>query len=423
MKSVYLTIMYILLTISLVKGMSLMNDGTQHLERLLHKTMRYQHHRENYEESMRTGIVPKGLRIKKALAFEPVSKDFYIRWDEILCNAEKSLIELLLYESSKVVAKLEVDLSNGIRELYPDSYEDKRLEMERKEDVYSKNLEKTRLKKWKTLTESNSTFSKEIKEVEFNKSKNVIHNNTFIQRNSLEDSLSVEESTNKARFITDNRISTRKKKKAYAEVVESGNSSINEGKKCGKNCTIQRQDALGRKDAFEAASTPTKTCDKPLLNENVPQCVDILNKTVVDPLLDKELLVASKDSNIRVIDKTSLQVGKSFVDFEAIKRDLFSGENSFKISNKPPVVCTDTSVVQKNYDVNTSSDIRLTSTQDMELLEILEELQNSNEIISSDSSCDVISDKRFKGYFCSDTGFNLRGRVLSESEIKVLEKG
>ena len=142
--------------------------------------MRYQHHRQNYEESMRTGIVPKGLRIKNALAFEPVSKDFYIRWDEILCNAEKNLIELLLYESSKVVAKLEVDLSNGIRELYPDSYEDKRLEMERKEDVYNKNLEKRRLKKWKNLTESNSTFSKEIKEVELNKSKNVIHNNTSI---------------------------------------------------------------------------------------------------------------------------------------------------------------------------------------------------------------------------------------------------
>ena len=142
MKSVYLMIIYILLTISLVEGMSLTNDGTQHLERLLHKTMRYQHHRQNYEESMRTGIVPKGLRIKKAPAFEPVSKDFYFRWDEILCNAEKNLIELLLYESSKVVAKLEVDLSNGIRELYPDSCEDNRLEMERNEEVYSKSLKK-----------------------------------------------------------------------------------------------------------------------------------------------------------------------------------------------------------------------------------------------------------------------------------------
>ena len=183
----------------------------------------------------------------------------------------------------------------------------------------------------------------------------------------------MEESTNKASFITDNRILRRKKKKTYAEVVESGNSNINERKKCGKNCTIltgNKQDALGRKDAFEAASKPIQTCNKPLLNQNVPQCVDILNKTVVDPLLEKELLVASKDSNIRVIDKTSSQVGKSFVDFEAIKRDLLSGENSSKTSNNPPVVCTNTSVVQKNYDVNTSSDIRLSSTQDMELLEI-----------------------------------------------------
>ena len=77
----------------------------------------------------------------------PSLKIFYIRSDEILCNAEKYLIELLLYESSKVVAKLEIDLSNGIRELYLDSYEDKRLKMERKEEIYSKNLEKRRLKK------------------------------------------------------------------------------------------------------------------------------------------------------------------------------------------------------------------------------------------------------------------------------------
>ena len=69
------------------------------------------------------------------------------------------------------MAKLEVDLSNGIRELYPDSYENKRLEMERKEEIYSKNLEKRRLRKWKNLTEGNSTFSKKIKEVELNKSK------------------------------------------------------------------------------------------------------------------------------------------------------------------------------------------------------------------------------------------------------------
>ena len=34
--------------------------------------------------------------------------------------------------------------------------------------------------------------------------------------------------------------------------------------------------------------------------------------------------------------------------------------------------------------------VRLISTQDIEFSEILEELQNSNENISFDSSCDVI---------------------------------
>ena len=52
-----------------------------------------------------------------------------------LYNAEKNLIKFLLYESSKVVAELEVDLSNGIREFYFDSYEDKRLGMDLTENL------------------------------------------------------------------------------------------------------------------------------------------------------------------------------------------------------------------------------------------------------------------------------------------------
>ena len=73
--------------------------------------------------------------------------------------------------------------------------------------------------------------------------------------------------------------------------------------------------------------------------------------------------------------------------------------------------------------MSTSSEIRLSLTQDMGLLEIQEELQNSNESISSDSSCDVIPGSRLKGYFCPDTVFKVSGIVLSESVIKVLETG
>ena len=50
--------------------------------------------------------------------------------------------------------------------------------------------------------------------------------------------------------------------------------------------------------------------------------MDILNRSVVGPFLGKELLIVSKESNIRVIDKTLPQVGKNLVDFEAIKKDL-----------------------------------------------------------------------------------------------------
>ena len=40
------------------------------------------------------------------------------------------------------MAKLEIDLSNGIRELYPDSCENKRLEMERKRKYIAKTWKK-----------------------------------------------------------------------------------------------------------------------------------------------------------------------------------------------------------------------------------------------------------------------------------------
>ena len=100
----------------------------------------------------------------------------------------------------------------------------------------------------------NSTSSKEVKEVERNKTKIVIHSNTSIQRS------------------------------------------------CYRQSSIKEKDALVRKNLSEAASTRTNSYHKQL-NQNVSQCLDILNKTVVDPSLEKELLVASKDTHIIVIDK------------------------------------------------------------------------------------------------------------------------
>ena len=60
--------------------------------------------------------------------------------------------------------------------------------------------------------------------------------------------------------------------------------------------------------------------------------------------------------------------------------------------------------------------------QDREFLHILEELQK-HKLCISDIRTTSTRDERLQGHFCSDTVFNLSNRVLSEHEIKVLEKG
>ena len=52
-------------------------DGEQHLERLLQKLLRYQHYQKNYEKILETGVIPKGLKIKKLPAFQQVSEYFF----------------------------------------------------------------------------------------------------------------------------------------------------------------------------------------------------------------------------------------------------------------------------------------------------------------------------------------------------------
>ena len=115
---------------------------------------------------------------------------------------------------------------------------------------------------------------------------------------------------------------------------------MNEGIKCSKNCVIlsvNKPEALVHKSTSEAAITPPRVCNKPLLNQNVPQCVYILNKTV-RPFVGKRV-GNFKREYITVNDKTLSEGGNNLIDFEAFKRDLLYGENSSKISNIPPVVC------------------------------------------------------------------------------------
>ena len=67
-------------------------------------------------------------------------------------------------------------------------------------------------------------------------------------------------------------------------------------------------------------------------------------------------------------------------------------------------------------------DLHFLSSQDEDLRNILEELQNRTEV-SEDNITEITSSNHLKGDFCSDTIFNLSHRVLSDAKMKILEKG
>ena len=63
------------------------------------------------------------------------------------------------------------------------------------------------------------------------------------------------------------------------------------------------------------------------------------------------------------------------MNLEAIKKDLLNFENSSIILTSPPAFCTNTSFFE-NSCANKCNKSFLGSTQDRELLDILDELQN-----------------------------------------------
>ena len=66
-----------------------------------------------------------------------------------------------------------------------------------------------------------------------------------------------------------------------------------------------------------------------------------------------------------------------------------------------------------------SNETEIFSTLDRELVSILVDLENTD----NNREANAIGKTKFSGYFCSDTVFNLSRKVLTDSEIKVLEKG
>ena len=82
------------------------------------------------------------------------------------------------------------------------------------------------------------------------------------------------------------------------------------------------------------------------------------------------------------VEKVDAESGKRSLDLEAIKMNLLSAEGSkfSKVSNTPPNVCVDASLSHNSSNLvseTTETVSVMLSTQGMEVLEILKELENN----------------------------------------------
>ena len=117
------------------------------------------------------------------------------------------------------------------------------------------------------------------------------------------------------------------------------------------------------------------------------------------------------------VGKLDAESGKRSVDLEAIKKNLLSAEG-FKFSNTPPNICVDTSFSHNSFNFvseTTETEPVMLSTQDMQVLETLEEMESNASANFTDYEYKYnTDDSRMKGYFCSDTVFNLSNKLLTE---------
>ena len=137
-------------------------DVLWRLDIIFQKSMCYNHDKANYERSFLEGIIPRGLKRNKRLAFEPVSDNFPFQWNNVLFDAEKKLVKLLLEESEKVIEKIEIDISNWVKENYAGFTSQQLNKINGKHKHFKLKLEKKRNRKWEKFKSREKDRSNQI---------------------------------------------------------------------------------------------------------------------------------------------------------------------------------------------------------------------------------------------------------------------
>ena len=85
-------------------------DGNTHLDLLYEKSLRYQHHRENYQTSLLEGLTPSGSRIKRRPAINTIFDTFEEQWNFVPLRCRKEIGPVLLKESERIANEIEIQI-------------------------------------------------------------------------------------------------------------------------------------------------------------------------------------------------------------------------------------------------------------------------------------------------------------------------
>ena len=97
----YVIILLILYACSFI--VSIMS--THIADRIYQRVLRYEHRQENYQTSLQHSITPFSLQLKKIAQIETISENFPTKWSNILYDAERKSVNLLLDETKVMHTK------------------------------------------------------------------------------------------------------------------------------------------------------------------------------------------------------------------------------------------------------------------------------------------------------------------------------
>ena len=162
---------------------------------------------------------------------------------------------------------------------------------------------------------------------------------------------------------------------------------------------------------------------KRLVLKNIPEddnSLNVQNGRINNKAIENEKI----GEGVETSKQNGVDINLSSIWFELLQDDK---DLNSKVTTSPPMLTMDSSSVMNHSDVHASEvQDEVFNTQDKEFFSVLEDLMDLNDPLylqNKNISAKVTSEGRISGYFCLDTVFNLSHRVLTETEIKVLEKG